>query len=69
MKCDLAVVGASFAGLACARAAAHAGLQVVVIEKKNRPGEKLHTTGIVVKDAVDRIEWLAAVPPARVRRI
>ncbi len=69
MKIDLLVVGASFAGLACARAAALAGLSVVVLEKKSDSGAKLHTTGIIVKDAVDSTPWLAEVPPALVRRI
>ena len=66
---DLLVVGASFAGLACARAAALAGLSVMVLEKKSSAGAKLHTTGIIVKDAVDTVTWLAEVPPALVRRI
>lgn len=68
-KVDLLVVGASFAGLACARAAALAGLSVMVLEKKTSAGAKLHTTGIIVKDAVDTVPWLAEVPPALVRRI
>jgi len=66
---DLLVVGASFAGLACARAAALAGLSVMVLEKKTAAGAKLHTTGIIVKDAIDTVAWLAEVPPALVRRI
>jgi digeranylgeranylglycerophospholipid reductase len=69
VKVDLLVVGASFAGLACARAAALAGLSVMVLEKKTSAGAKLHTTGIIVKDAVDSVPWLAEVPPALVRRI
>lgn len=69
MQADLVVVGASFAGLACAREAALAGLSVVVIEKKQRAGDKLHTTGLIVKDAVDSVSWLASVPTQLVRRI
>jgi digeranylgeranylglycerophospholipid reductase len=69
MRCDLLVVGASFAGLACARAAALAGLSVTVLEKKASAGAKLHTTGIIVKDAVESIDWLREVPPHLVRRI
>jgi flavin-dependent dehydrogenase len=65
----LIVVGASFAGLACARAAAQAGLHVVLLEKKAAAGDKLHTTGLIVKDAVQDIAWLAAVPPPLVKRI
>ena len=51
---DVVVVGASFAGVACALAAARYGLRVVVLERKRDPGEKLHTTGIVVKEAFER---------------
>jgi predicted NAD/FAD-dependent oxidoreductase len=51
---DCVVVGASFAGLACAHALASAGMQVTVLEKKASSGEKLHTTGIIVKDAIDQ---------------
>ncbi len=69
MATDLLVVGASFAGLACARAAALAGLRVTVLEKKQAAGDKLHTTGIIVKDAIDGIDWLRDVPPALVRNV
>lgn len=69
MRCDVAVVGASFAGLACARAAARAGASVVVLEKKPRVGARLHTTGIVVKEAVESQPWLREVPRDLVRRI
>jgi digeranylgeranylglycerophospholipid reductase len=66
---DCAVVGASFAGLACATALARAGMRVTVLEKKTDPGEKLHTTGIIVKDAVDQIALLDNLPADLVRRI
>jgi digeranylgeranylglycerophospholipid reductase len=66
---DLVVVGASFAGLACARAAALAGLRVLVVDKKPAAGKHLHTTGMIVKDAVDSIRWLRDVPGDLVRRI
>ncbi|WP_457280689.1 NAD(P)/FAD-dependent oxidoreductase [Polaromonas sp. P5_D5] len=66
---DLVVIGASFAGLACARAAARAGLQVAIVEKKTSSGDKLHTTGIIVKDAIDTIPWLRQVPAALVRQV
>jgi digeranylgeranylglycerophospholipid reductase len=52
---DCVVVGASFAGLACATTLARAGVRVTVLEKKPDPGEKLHTTGIIVKEAIDQI--------------
>ncbi len=66
---DCVVVGASFAGLASALALARAGLRVTVLEKKIDPGAKLHTTGIIVKDAVDQIALLDALPTSLVRRI
>jgi digeranylgeranylglycerophospholipid reductase len=66
---DCVVVGASFGGLASAHALATAGLRVTVVEKKADPGAKLHTTGIIVKDAVDQIALLDALPTAHVRRI
>lgn len=53
LRYDVVIVGASFAGLACARVAAERGLSVHVIEKKTDPGAQLHTTGIVVKEAAD----------------
>jgi len=66
---DCVVVGASFGGLASAHALATAGLRVTVVEKKTDPGAKLHTTGIIVKDAVDQIPLLDSLPAALVRRI
>jgi digeranylgeranylglycerophospholipid reductase len=66
---DCVVVGASFAGLACASTLAQAGVSVTVLEKKADPGEKLHTTGILVKDAIDQVALLDGVPPEFVRRI
>jgi digeranylgeranylglycerophospholipid reductase len=66
---DCVVVGASFAGLASALALARAGLRVVVLEKKTDSGTKLHTTGIIVKDAVDQIALLDTLPTPLVRRI
>lgn len=66
---DCVIVGASFAGLACATALARAGLQVTVLERKSDPGEKLHTTGIIVKDAIDQIALLDGLPADLIHRI
>ncbi|WP_254599967.1 NAD(P)/FAD-dependent oxidoreductase [Cupriavidus gilardii] len=65
---DVIVVGASFAGAACALAAARAGLRVAVLERKRDPGAKLHTTGIVVKEAAERT-WLGRAPAHCFRRV
>lgn len=66
--CDLVVVGASFAGAACALAAARAGLRVVVLERKRDPGDKLRTTGIVVKEAAEQT-WLSRAPAGCLHRV
>jgi flavin-dependent dehydrogenase len=68
-RSDCVVVGASFAGLACAFALARRGARVIVVEKKADPGSKLHTTGIIVKDAIDQIALLDTLPPTLTRRI
>ena len=65
---DVVIVGASFAGAACAIAAAQRGLRVVVLERKHDPGEKLHTTGIIVKEAAEQT-LLNRVPTAMTRRV
>src|SRR3569832_1088815 len=62
-KFDLVIVGGSFAGLACARTAALRGLKVAVIDGKKEPGARVHTTGIVVKEASDDFDL-----PARLMR-
>ena len=62
---DLAIVGASFAGLATARVAASRGLRTRVIDRKPEPGARVHTTGLLVKEAAE--EW--TVPNHLTRRI
>ena len=62
---DLIVVGAGFAGLACAKRAAERGLSVLVIDQQPSPGRYVHTTGILVKEAQE--EW--AAPTTLVRRL
>jgi len=62
---DLVVVGAGFAGLACAKRAAERGLSVLVIDQQPSPGRYVHTTGILVKEA--EAEW--AAPSALVRKL
>lgn len=69
MDHDALIVGASFAGLACAAALAERGARVTVVDRKMDPGEKLHTTGILVRDAVDEVPLLDGMPPQLVRRI
>ena len=50
---DLIIVGGSFAGLACASAAASRGVRVAVLDRKTEPGARCHTTGILVKEVAD----------------
>jgi digeranylgeranylglycerophospholipid reductase len=66
---DAVVVGASFAGLACAAALAERGARVVVLDRKPAAGARLHTTGILVRDALDEVPLLDGLPPGLVRRI
>lgn len=63
---DLAIVGASFAGLACAEIAAKNGLSVLVLDKKPSAGANPHTTGILTQEAHD---LLAPLPPALISSI
>ncbi|MBI3560258.1 MAG: NAD(P)/FAD-dependent oxidoreductase [Gammaproteobacteria bacterium] len=50
-KYDVVIVGAGFAGLSCAQAAAAQGVSTLVMERKSHPGATPHTTGILVKEA------------------
>ncbi|MBI3858374.1 MAG: NAD(P)/FAD-dependent oxidoreductase [Planctomycetes bacterium] len=62
---DVEIVGAGFAGLACAQACAVRGLRVRVLDRKREPGSAPHTTGLLVKEVAD--EW--DVPRAITRKI
>jgi len=58
---DLIVVGGGFAGLTAAASAAARDLKVAVIEAKPRSGAKVHTTGILVKEASQELDFPAAL--------
>jgi digeranylgeranylglycerophospholipid reductase len=68
-SCDCTIVGASFAGLACATVLARRNLRVRVLERKHDPGDKLHTTGIIVKEVVDQIALFDHLPAELVRPV
>ena len=68
MRFDLLVVGASFAGIACAREAALAGQRVCVIDRKPHPAASLHTTGLLVREVAE-IGWLRTLPATLTRPI
>lgn len=53
---DLVIVGAGFAGLVAASTAAARGLSVAVLETKASAGERVHTTGILVKEAAEEFD-------------
>jgi len=65
MEFDLVIVGASFAGLAAARTAASRGLSVAVIDAKPEAGARVHTTGILVREAIEEID----IPHHLTRRV
>jgi digeranylgeranylglycerophospholipid reductase len=60
---DILIIGAGFAGLAAARAAAREGARVIVLEAKAEIGGRLHTTGIYVDEAFE-----VDPPPAHLLR-
>jgi len=62
---DLVVIGASFAGLAAARTAASRGLSVAVVEAKREAGARIHTSGILVREAIEEID----IPHHLTRRV
>ena len=62
---DVLVVGGSFAGLVFARTAALRGLRVGVMDHRSHPGARVHTTGIMVKEAADALD----VPAQLTRKI
>jgi flavin-dependent dehydrogenase len=62
---QLVVIGAGFAGLACARAAAQRGVETTVLEAQPELGHRVSTTGILVKEAADA--W--AIPRSLTRKI
>jgi geranylgeranyl reductase family protein len=65
MRFDLVIVGASFAGLAAARTAASRGLTTAVVEAKRDPGARVHTSGILVREAIEEID----IPHRLTRRV
>lgn len=65
---DVIVVGAGFSGLACARELAVRGLRVCVIDRKHDLGERIHTTGILVDEALDDPAF-AGLPDALLRPV
>lgn len=65
---DVIVVGAGFAGLACAHELATHGLRICVIDRKHDLGERVHTTGILVQEACDA-PLLAGLPPSLLRAV
>jgi len=62
---DILIAGGGFAGLACAKALAEAGIDVTLLERKKAPGIGMHTTGIIVKECADEF----AIPEHLTRRV
>lgn len=69
MPAPVVIVGASFSGLACAHALAERGVAATIVERKSEPGEKPHTTGILVREAAKEIDWLGPLPEHIARRV
>src|SRR5260221_12031966 len=62
---DVVIVGAGFAGLACARSLAVRGVRTLVLERRPHAGHAVHTTGLLVKEVAERWE----VPSRYTRRV
>lgn len=62
---DVVIVGAGFAGLACARSVALRGMRALVIDRAPAAGRVIRTTGLLVKEAAERWE----VPARLTRRV
>jgi len=62
---DVVIAGGGFAGLACAKALASAGISVVLLERKHTPGIGMHTTGIIVGECAEEF----ALPAHLTRRV
>lgn len=52
---DVAIIGAGFSGLSCAERLSKNGLSVVLFDKKKELNQHIHTTGIIVDEALH--EW------------
>jgi flavin-dependent dehydrogenase len=66
---DAIVVGASFAGLAFAGAAAARGMRVLVLEQDPTPGGVVRTTGVLFSDVLDVLDVPARYLMNAVRRL
>ena len=66
---DVIVVGASFAGLAFAGAAAARGLRILVLERDAEIGGVIRTTGVLFSDVLDVMDVPARFLMNAVRRI
>lgn len=66
-RCDVAVVGAGLAGLETARRLSHAGLDVVLVDRKTDLGRGIHTTGVFVRRSLEDFEFPPGTlgPPVR----
>jgi flavin-dependent dehydrogenase len=62
---DVLIAGGGFAGLACARALAQAGIEVTLLERKKAPGVGMHTTGIIVGECAEEF----ALPAHLTRKV
>ncbi|MCC6428763.1 MAG: NAD(P)/FAD-dependent oxidoreductase [Phycisphaerales bacterium] len=53
MRADVVIVGAGLAGLQCARQLTRRGVNVVLADRKPAVGERIHTTGILVRKTLE----------------
>jgi flavin-dependent dehydrogenase len=65
IKTDIIIAGGGFAGLACAKALAQAGIGVTLLERKKEAGVGMHTTGIIVGECAEEF----ALPAHLTRKV
>lgn len=59
-RCEVLIAGAGLAGLWCARELAARGIAPVLLDRKERVGDAVHTTGIFVRRSLEQF----ALPPS-----
>ncbi len=66
---DVVVVGAGLAGLWCSRLVAEAGLRVALLDRKEDPGDRVHTTGIFVRKSLEDFDLPESCLGPPIRRV
>ena len=66
---DVVIVGAGLAGLQCARLVGEAGLDVVLLDRKEDLRDRVHTTGIFVRKSLEDFDLPPSCLGPPIRRV